>query len=1440
MPLSSFHPAVRIWFEETFEQPTPCQIEAWPAIKRSEHTLIAAPTGSGKTLAAFLASIDNLIHRAQQNELKEQVYIVYVSPLKALSNDIQRTLERPLAAIQNNLTQLGECDIKIRSAVRTGDTPQSQRTAMSKHPPHILVTTPESLYILLTSESGRNMLCATEALIVDEIHAILNSKRGSHLSLSIERLQHLVQKPLIRIGLSATQKPIQRVADFLIGHPPQPADCRIIDSGHLRELDLQLELPQTPLQALLSGEAANEIYDRMAVLVLEHVTTLVFVNTRRMAERVARQLTERLGVEHVGSHHGSLSREQRLDAEQRLKDGQLKVLIATASLELGIDVGDVDLVCQLGSTRSISRFLQRVGRSGHFLGGLPKGRLFPTSRDELLECIALFQAIRQGDLDITHIPEQPLDVLAQQIVAMVGCEEWDIQHLYDVVCRAWPYRKLGYDEFKTVLKMLAEGFTTQRGQRSAYLHWDRINHRLRARRGARLTAITCGGAIPDTAEYRVILEPGEEFIGTVDEDFAIESLSGDIFQLGNSSWKILRIERDKLRVADAGNTPPTIPFWFGEAPGRTHELSIAVCALFSSAQHQLQASENNVEPLTQLLADSADSNNISQSAAQQAANYLCAAHRALGCLPNHNTLILERFFDNSGGMQLILHAPFGSSVNRAWGLALRKNFCRSFNFELQAAATENAIILSLGTNQSFELETVARYLHSSTVRTLLIQAMLDSPMFTVRWRWNASCALAIKRFQGGKKTPPYLLRMQAEDLVTAIFPEQLACLENIQGDREIPDHPLVEQTIKDCLTEAMNLSRLIEILQALENGSMQVIAKDVIEPSPLAAEILTASNYAFLDGAPAEERRTRAASSKTWLNPERVGDLSRVDPHAIQQAVQRRKPSIRTADELCDLLDSQGFVSIPSELEQDWGIVFDVLLRQGRATRLIKPGRAQMFWVSAQRLDEMRSIHPQYQHNPELLLPIDLIDTALDRKTAIVNILRSRLATSAPLNTEQLAHSLDISIVDANNALLQLENEGYVLRGHWNSSNEQTKTITEWCERSLLNTSHRHAIQLKRKTVQSVSTTDFFSFLFDWQHLTANHQYRGAQTLSLILDQLQGYQAPMSVWQQSLINNRITDFSDLMFWLDSLTSSGQYQWLRLDNSTGSHTLTSHTPITFVPRHALQHWQSCVSSNHRVQPSASAQQLISIIQDKGALFYDQLQTSSGFLQSQLDNALGELVALGLISCDQFSGLTRLLAKPVSRNKKHKPILAAGGRWSILFADSQLNKASSTTNDADLNYLARSLLQRYGIIFKTLLTREICHNKWQQLLPILQRMEWSGEIRCGRFVNGQYGQQFALPEAVQQLQKQSATDTHPESIIINATDPLNLVGILTAEEKISAVPGNRILFQQGKAIASLTGNNVVFLTDVKQEKQWDIQNSLIRNTVIPHQPSSLQYQ
>jgi ATP-dependent Lhr-like helicase len=916
MNLELFHPAVARWFAKSFPSATLPQQHAWPAIKQQLNTLIAAPTGSGKTLAAFLAAIDDLVRLGVNGQLDDTTHVVYVSPLKALSNDIQRNLQVPLAGIQDELRAMGLPEVNIRTFVRTGDTPQSERTAMTKRPPHIIVTTPESLYILLTSEGGRRMLETARTLILDEIHAVVGDKRGSHLALSIERLEELIRQhaegdntheksakseglpfledqsrdqhsafrnhKLTRIGLSATQRPIEEVARFLVGNTNIDSnnvpDCAIIDSGHARRLDLAIELPDSPLQAVMSGEVWDEVYDRLAQLIRQHKTTLIFVNTRRLAERVSRHLGERIGDENIAAHHGSLAREQRLAAEQRLKAGELSALVATASLELGIDIGDVNLVCQLGSTRSIASFLQRVGRSNHTVEGFPKGRIFPLSRDELVECAAIIDSVRRGELDRLEIPELPLDILAQQIVAASAAEEWTEDRLFEMVRRAYPYRNLDREKFDSVIRMLAEGFSTKRGRRSAYLHHDGVNHRIRGRRNARISAITSGGAIPDTADYAVVLEPSELVIGSVNEDFAIESLQGDIFQLGNTSWRVLRVEQGKVRVEDAHGQPPSIPFWLGEAPARTHELSVSVSRLREEVANRVEVtgrgvdaedppanagedrveredppanaggSDIDLEPANRYLTEEVG---ISLAAAEQIVEYLAGAKIVLGVMPSQDNLVLERFFDDSGSMQLVLHSPFGSRLNRAWGLALRKRFCRKFNFELQAAATEDAIVLSLGPTHSFPLDDVFHYLNSKSVRHLLCQALLDAPMWNIRWRWNVTRSLAVLRRRGGKKIPAQLQRMDAEDLLTAIFPDQLACQENLGGgEREIPAHPLVDQTVKDCLEEAMDVDSLERLLTSIERNEKNLFARDVIEASPLAQEILNARPYAFLDDAP--------------------------------------------------------------------------------------------------------------------------------------------------------------------------------------------------------------------------------------------------------------------------------------------------------------------------------------------------------------------------------------------------------------------------------------------------------------------------------------------------------------------------------------------------------------------------------------------------------------
>ena len=960
--LFSFHPAVAAWFERNFAQATSAQAQAWPAIQAGTDVLISSPTGSGKTLAAFLAAIDSLVRQGLADGLEEATQVVYVSPLKALSNDIERNLEAPLAGIREALRAQGLPDVEIRTAVRTGDTPSRERNRMWRKPPHIMVTTPESLYVLLGSESGRAMLKTARTVIVDEIHALAPNKRGSHLLLSLERLDALCGRRLQRIGLSATQRPVETVARYLVGSRSRQAhlECTIVDIGHRRARDLALEVPSSPLEAVMSNEVWTEVYDRLSALIQAHRTTLVFVNTRRLAERITRQISDRIGQEHVAAHHGSLSKEQRLNSERRLKRGMLKALVATASLELGIDIGEVDLVCQIGSPHSIASFLQRVGRSGHAVGGTSKGRLFPLSRDDLVECTALIDSVNRGELDRVIVPHEPLDVLAQQIVAEVSAREWKENDLFELLRRAWPYRTLKRETFDRLVQMLSEGFSSRRG---ALIHFDAINGILRARRGSRLTALTSGGTIPDTADYQVLLEPEAQVIGTVNEDFAVESMAGDIFQLGNTAYRILRVERGVVRVEDAHGAPPTIPFWLGEAPGRIDELSYSVSRFRSEVATRLVSDPTGASTLGWLIQELG----VAVPAAEQLVEYLSSAHAALGCLPTQDVVVFERFFDEAGGMQLVIHSPYGSRINRAWGLALRKRFCRKFNFELQAAATEDNIVLSLTTAHSFELAEVARYLNAATVRPLLIQALLDAPMFITRWRWVSGVSLALPRFRGGKKVPPQLLRMHAEDLIATVFPDQIACAENLVGEREVPDHPLVNQTIADCLHEAMDIKGLEELLRGLESGTIRVTTRDLTEPSPLALEVLSARPYAFLDDAPLEERRTQAVVGRRWLDPQSASDIGRLDAEAIERVRSEAWPTPENPDELHDALLWLGFLT-ESEVQPEWRQWLGELQREKRAAWLNTPKGTLL--IAAERLPQFMAIFPRAESSPPSLLTV--------------------------------------------------------------------------------------------------------------------------------------------------------------------------------------------------------------------------------------------------------------------------------------------------------------------------------------------------------------------------------------------------------------------------------------------------------------------------------------
>ncbi len=1436
-----FHPAVAAWFRSRFDAPTAAQTAAWPSIRDGRPTLVAAPTGSGKTLTAFLAAIDALVRQALAHggTLPDTTQVVYVSPLKALSNDIHVNLEEPLEGIRAELAARGFPDVAIRTAVRTGDTQPRARAAMRRLPPHILVTTPESLYVLLGSASGRSVLGSTRTVIVDEIHAVAGSKRGAHLALSLERLASLCQRPLLRIGLSATQHPIERVARFLVGSGATPAlaplgdacgplsavndgasqrnasaagnpahtGCTIVDLGYTRARDLALELPPVPLEAVLSGDAWGLVYDRIAVLVGEHRTTLVFVNTRRMAEHLARALGERLGEDAVTAHHGSLSREHRLDAERRLKHGELRVLVATASLELGIDIGDIELVCQVGSPRSIAAFLQRVGRSGHSLGGTPRGRLFPVSRDDLVECAALLDCVRRGELDALRLPQAPLDVLAQQIVAEVACRDWDEAALFDLVRHAQPYALLAREAFDAVLRMLSEGFTTRRGARAALVHRDAVHQRLSARRGSRLTALTSGGTIPDTADYWVELEPEGSLIGTVNEDFAIESMAGDIFQLGNHSYRVLRVERDRLRVEDAQGQRPSIPFWIGEAPGRSDELSAGVARLRASLESQF--ADGGHDAARQWLADTLD---LPEGAAAQIADYLGGARAVLGALPTHDTLVMERFFDESGGMQLVIHSPYGSRINRAWGLALRKRFCRNFNFELQAAASEDAIVLSLSTSHSFPLAEVARYLHSGSAEHVLTQALLDAPLFPVRWRWNATTALALPRMQGGRKVPAPIQRMRSEDLLASVFPDQVACLENIVGEREIPDHPLVAQTLHDCLREAMDVDGFLALLRRLESGAIRMLARDLPAPSPLAAGVLNAAPYAFLDDAPLEERRTRAVQNRRWLDPDSPDDLAALDPEAIAAVRAEVWPEVRDANEMHDALMALGTVTAGDlEREPGWTHRLEALAADARATRLhLNDGCA--LWVAAERLPAWQAVHPGAGLCPPIVAPAACAAVSWDHADACVELVRARLGGLGPACVATLATDLGVLPEAITAALGALEREGTVMRGHFTPG----ASDEEWCERHLLARIHRYTLSRLRRAIAPVKRRDFMRFLFEWQHVAPDARLRGPDALDAVLAQLEGYEAAAGAWESALLPARIRDYEPA--WLDAQCRAGRCVWMRLRDAPGERPARGPlqaTPIVLLSRRTRALWMHAASEDttrHATRISSRAQAVDEALETRGALFFDELAEHTRLLEVELENALAELVASGRVTADSFAGLRALLV-PDSRRQRHRRVrrrllagIADAGRWSRVEAptDEDLDRAPQA-----LEHIARTLLRRYGVVAWKLLEREAAWlPPWRRLVPIFRRMEARGELRGGRFVEGLTGEQFALPEAVDLLRQLRRREPAGTLVCLRGTDPLNLVGTVLTGDKVPAVNGARILYRDGIAIATRVAGTIHF--------------------------------
>jgi ATP-dependent helicase Lhr and Lhr-like helicase len=1413
--MTAFHPVVRAWFEQRFpEGPTPAQAEGWPQIAAGNNTLIAAPTGSGKTLAGFLVCIDALYRAAERGEVVEgATQVVYVSPLKALAVDVQQNLETPLREISEIGQAMGLSLPSLRAEVRTGDTPASMRVAMIKRPPNFLVTTPESLYLLVTSQRSRAALSTVTTIIVDEIHAVARDKRGSHLAVTLERLERLCAQRPVRIGLSATQRPIETVARLLVGagsertNPHGGPRCSIVDVGHRRALDVGIELPSGELEAVASREQLGEVLDAIATHVRAHRTTLVFVNTRRMAERVAHLLAERLGDDAVAAHHGSLSKERRQRVESQLRAGELRALVATASLELGIDIGPIEMVCQIASPRSIATFLQRVGRSGHSRGGTPKGRLYPMTRDELVECTALLAGVRSGALDAVHPPRLPLDILAQQIVAECAAENWREDDLFELMRRAAPFEELTREDFDRVVELVSDGIATGRGRVAAYLHRDRVNGEVRARRGARLAALTSGGAIPETGDYRVVAEPDDTFIGTVNEDWAIESSAGDIFLLGSTSWKIRRVTPGTVRVVDAHGSPPSVPFWLGEAPARTEELSREVSDLRSGVD-ALLAEGGADEAITWVEQRAGVDNDV----AAMVVRYLAAGRTALGVVPTLEHIVLERFFDDSGGMQLVVHAPFGGRVNRALGLALRKRFCATFDFELQAAASDDCVLLSLGPQHSFPLEDVPKFLSSNTVEETLRKAAIFAPMWAVRWRWNLNRSLTVLRFKGGRKNPAPLQRMQSDDIMGAVFPQLVACQnENPTGPLEPPDHPLVNQTMYDCLHEVMDVDSLRELVLRIERKEVEISYRDTVEPSPLAHEIVNGKVYTFLDDAPLEERRSRAITLRRGL-PVEARDLAALDPDAIARVRGEAAPDPRDADELHDLLVSL----VVFRPVASWSGWFDELVERGRALTVSRDPNT--FWCATERIPAVEAMWPDAELRPRpASLPSALAGTAPDPDAVVTAILRGLLEVSGPMTALTLAEMTGLGPTEVAVGLAMLEGDGSAIRGHFDAGID----ADQWCARRLLVRIHSYTQQRLRQEIEPVTAQDFMRFLLRWQRVAPGTQREGRAGVAATIAQLQGFEIPAGVWEESVLPSRVSGYRSA--WLDELCMSGEVAWARLkvrddpdaaSAQRSSASASRATPVTLVMRSDLP-WllQSVRGEAQPLEPTSGATlDVLDALREHGALFTSDIVTLSHRLPSEVETALWDGVARGLLTADGFSAVRRLLvSRRLGRSQLHRRGLRHGvsgyasgeGRWSLV-----PRLSSSAERDALAEAIAEQLLVRWGVVFRDVVARETIVMPWRDVLWALRRMEARGTARGGRFVTGFAGEQYALPEAIDQLRSVRRRERSSEMVRVSATDPLNLAGILLPGPRVTSVRTNNVTFEDG--LPAETANSVFAVT------------------------------
>ena len=1354
--MADFLPFVRRWFEDTFAQATRPQIEGWEAIASGRDTLIVAPTGSGKTLAAFLWALDHLHRLGLERRLEDRVYVVYVSPLRALNNDIEKNLRAPLAGIRAAAAAEGIKLPEVRVAVRTGDTLAPQRQAMTRRPPHVLITTPESLYILLTSERFRPAFAHTRFLIVDEIHALMGSKRGAHLALSLERLQALVEagggaRPQ-RIGCSATVSPIESALAFLTGATAR--DPITIDAGFTRDLDLQIVAPVDDFLTSESDMVWEATLQQIAELVQAHRTTLVFAQSRRAAERLARDLNDRITDGRVAAHHGSLSRRARLEAENRLKQGELRALVATSSLELGIDVGAIDLVVQLQSPRNIAAALQRVGRAGHLLSRTSKGRIIVTRGEELLEAAAVVRSIKERQLDRIVTPEAPLDVLAQQVVAAVAAESLTVDTLHARFKNAAPYRNLGREELVAVVRSLAEPLPAEVKGAAPRILWDRVNDRLHARRGSRFLALTSGGTIPDNGLYDVFVAETDLKVGTLDEEFVTESLPGDVFLLGSHAWKIVKVRSDRVLVEDAQGMSPTIPFWKGEHPSRSWELGLAVGRLRRDAAERLDAPD--------FVAWATDACGLDARAAGAMRAWLVKAGEILDGVPDDQGIVVESFSDEMGGRHAMIHAVFGMRINGAWGMVLREKLRRVFGIVAEASHVDDGILLSFAPGQVPPApERLVTLVAPEEVDTLLGRALIGTPLFATRFRHCAIRALFIPRMSRGQRTPAYLQRLKAD-----------ALLESVGGQ---PEFPVVAETLRECFNDALDVTRLKRLLERLHDGEMWRRHVDTPLPSPFVYPLLLAWDWAYLGAGHAEERRSDAVTMrKAWsvaagpLRPEIVA--------AVEAELQKTSPDrrARDANELAGILDDLGDLTaaeIAARALDDGEGMIAALAAEHRVLVLEFPS-GRKAWAGATDAALYGSL---------------ATDAGLERVT--LRLLRTR----GPVTAAWLAERYGLPADAATGALERLTARGLVRRGAFLAE----APAPQYVHIAVLDEIQRRQVHARRVPRPVASAEQFSAFLLRRHHLHPDHRLAGPPGVLASLELLQGEDLPVRVWEQDLLPARVENYE--REWLDRLGLAGEMAWTVFDKAPGERGRSPRVGA------ALRENIGWLRENGSPPPELDARvkNVFLHLQLRGASFAQDLGRATGLSTPDVLSALWELFWAGLVTPDTFSAIVAGVT-PARRPRESSGArrrrrgqsrgvlsqLPVVGRWSVLGDEERLSPEEREEARAQL------LLARFGVV-----ARELARGDWATMRHTLLRMEYGGEVVRGYFVQGLSGEQYALADALGDLEA-PARRAEPH-VLVNMVDPANLWGrvfTLTRRDGSRAaaarLPQNWLVFRQGR--------------------------------------------